>query len=269
MSDDTVPITVGTIPTRTAVWVRKTPWRRVAIGGQRYCRILLYSRWHDLLVGLLLPVVAVSIGLADATTERTLLPIEVLGPDGTIVSRSVVLQSGQAESVQSLWLQIHGLRYADQASVQINASLWTPLNNNTVTVAEPGRSYGGIGGGFSTLVMTLPVPKSTVVDGTNTIRFRFNRTDGFVSGFRVLAWNLLTNEGEKLVPADAFEEDEPKTWTPPLPDRVPLLPGESSGRLPLWWQAASRIVRGFRRTVQTVMRKMGVTSNTSTSPMKA
>ena len=197
----------------------------------------LWPRWHRLPVGLLLPVVivAVSSGLADASTDRTVLPIEVLGPDGTIVRRSVVLQSGQADSVQSLWLQIHGLRYADQASVQINASIWTPLNNKTVTVAAPGRSFGGIGGGFSTLVMTLPVPKGTLVDGTNTIRFRFNRTDGFVSGFRVLAWNLLTNEGEKVVQPDAFEEDEPKTWTPPLPDAASIAAGREL------WQTASLV----------------------------
>src|SRR5207245_307754 len=156
---------------------------------------------------------------------RVLLPIEVLGPDGTAVSRSVALQAGQAESVRSLWLQIHGLRYADQASLQINASAWIPLNNTTVTIAEPGRSYGGIGGGFSTLVMTLPLSNGTVVGGTNTIRFRFDQTDGVVSGYRVLAWNFLTIEGRKILPPDDFAEDVPETWAPPLPDAPAILAG--------------------------------------------
>ena len=142
---------------------------------------------HSLLLVLFLAALAISIGFADTTTDRVLLPIEVLGADGTTVSRTVTLPAGQAESVRSLWLQIHGLRYADQASVQVNASAWMPLNNNTVTIAEPGRTYGGIGGGFATLVMTLALPDGTVVGGDNTIRFRFNHTDGFVSSYRVLA----------------------------------------------------------------------------------
>ena len=121
----------------------------------------LYRAWY--VVYLFLVAIAISIGFADTTTDRILLPIEVLGADGATVSRTVALQAGQAESVRSLWLQIHGLRYADQASVQVNTSAWIPLNNNTVTIAEPGRSYGGIGGGFSTLVMTLSLPNGTVV----------------------------------------------------------------------------------------------------------
>jgi hypothetical protein len=159
-----------------------------------------------------------------------LLPIEVLSANGTTVSRTVALQAGQAESVGSLWLQIHGLRYADQASVQINTSAWIPLNNNTVTIAEPGRSFGGIGGGFATLVMTLPLPKGTVAGGANTIRLRFNQTDGVVSGYRVLAWNFLTSEGTKILPPDEFAEDAPETWTPPLPDEASILAGRELWR---------------------------------------
>ena len=163
--------------------------------------------WRQALVCLFLAALAGSIGFADTTTGRVLLPIEVLGADGTVASRSVTLPAGQAGPVRSLWLQIHGLRYADQASVQVNTSAWMPLNNNTVTIAEPGRIYGGIGGGFATLVMTLALPDGTVVSGDNTIRFRFNHTDGFVSSYRVLAWNFLDAEGKKILPANDFVED--------------------------------------------------------------
>ncbi len=161
------------------------------------------------------------------------LPIEVLGADGTVVSRTVTLPAGQAEPVRSLWLQIHGLRYADQASVQVNTSAWIPLNNNTVTIAEPGRTYGGIGGGFATLVMTLALPDGTVVGGDNTIRFRFNHTDGFVSSYRVLAWNFLNAEGKKILPANDFVEDAPESWTPPLPDAASIQAGKE-----LWHSAS-------------------------------
>ena len=33
-----------------------------------------------------------------------------------------------------------------RASVQVNSSVWLPINNDTVTIAEPGKSFGGIGG---------------------------------------------------------------------------------------------------------------------------
>jgi len=197
--------------------------------GEWLCRILHVA---GLPVGLFLAAITISIGFAEIAPDRMLLPIEVLGADGTTVSRAVALQAGQAESVRSLWLQVHGLRYAGQASVQVNTSPWMPLNNNTVTVAEPGRSFGGIGGGFATLVMTLPIPNGAVVGGANTIRFRFNQTDGLVSSYRVLAWNFLTVEGKKILPPDDFVEDAPETWTPPLPDAASILAGRE-----LWHSA--------------------------------
>ena len=194
-------------------------------------RFLNTAGLHHLLVCLFLAATAISVGFADTTARPTLLPIEVLGA-GTTVSRTVALPTGQPESVRSLWLQIHGLRYADQASVQINTSAWIPLNNNTVTIAEPGRSYGGIGGGFSTLVMTLLIPDGAVVGGDNTIRFRFNQTDGVVSSYRVLAWNFLDVEGRKVLPPNDFVEDAPETWTPPLPDAASIMAGREL------WQSA-------------------------------
>ena len=201
--------------------------------GKWFRRIVCVAGWQQALLCLFLAALTISIGFADTTTGRVLLPIEVLGADGTVVSRTVTLPAGQAEPVRSLWLQIHGLRYADQASVQVNASAWMPLNNNTVTIAEPGKTYGGIGGGFATLVMTLALPEGTVVGGDNTIRFRFNHTDGFVSSYRVLALNFLNAEGKKILPANEFVEDAPESWTPPLPDAASIQAGKE-----LWHSAS-------------------------------
>jgi hypothetical protein len=129
-------------------------------------------------------------------------------------------------------MQIHGVRYAGEASVQVNASAWVPLNNDTVTVAEPGKSYGGIGGGFSALVLTLSLPTGLVVDGLNTVRFRFNRTDGLVSAYRILALNFLTADGKKILPATDFLEESPESWAPPLPDPASIEEGKK-----LWHNA--------------------------------
>ena len=126
------------------------------------------------------------------------LPVEVVGDAGTAASVTIDIPAGRARAVRTLWMQIHNLAYADMASVQVNGSDWMNLSNRTVAVAEPGRSYGGIGGGFSTLKLTLPLPAGTVTEGANTIRFRFNRTDGVASGFRVLAFNLEDAEGKPL-----------------------------------------------------------------------
>ena len=117
--------------------------------------------WPDLLLSLFLAMLSIPIGSADATSGRMELPIEVLGSDGTTTSRTFTLTASQCESVRSLWLQVHGLRYQTQASVQVNSSVWIPLRNDTVSVAAPGKTFGGIGGGFSTLELTLPLPSGT------------------------------------------------------------------------------------------------------------
>jgi hypothetical protein len=199
----------------------------------RLCRRLRVVRWHELLAGALLATSTISIGSAEAR-KRISLPIEVLGADGTKVSRTVTLQADESASVGFLWLQIHGVRYAYQASVQVNTGPWIALNNDTVTIAEPGKSFGGVGG-FPTLVMTLPLPNGTAVPGANTMRFRFNRTDGVASGYRVLAWNFLTIDGRKIIPLDDFAKDAPETWRPPLLDAASIQAGQQL------WQNASLV----------------------------
>jgi len=184
-------------------------------------------------VCLLLAAGTISARIARTSPDRITLPIEILGASGTTATRTVALEPGQAESVQSLSLQIHGLRYADQASVRVNSSAWIPLNNNTVTVAEPGKSFGGIGGGFSTLILTIPIPSGTLVSGANTISFRFNQTDGFTSAYRVLAFNFLTSQGKKVISAEHFAEEAPETWAPPLPDAASIKMGQD-----LWHTAS-------------------------------
>ena len=160
------------------------------------------------------------------------LPIEVVGDDGTTASVTVDVPAPRASAVQSLRMQIHNLGYADMMSVQVNATSWVPLNNTTVTVAEPGKSYGGIGGGYSTLTVTLGLPAGSVVGGANTIRFRFNRSDGFVSGFRVVDFNLLTADSNTILEPDVFAHEDPGQWTPPLTDPDSLRAGQQL------WQSA-------------------------------
>ena len=173
--------------------------------------------------------------LPGAMAATVTLPIEVLGENGATSSVTVQVPARSAREVKTVWMQIHNLSYPDIASVQINNSQWFTLNNDTVAVAEPGKSYGGIGGGFNTLKVTLALPAGAVVERENTVRFRFNRTNGVASGFRVLALNFLTSDATKVLNADAFSEEDPSTWIAPLRDADSIRTGKQ-----LWESAPLR-----------------------------
>src|SRR5438094_227083 len=168
-----------------------------------------------------LAVAFIFLSLANGATARSTvtLPVEVGGENGTTSSVAVEVPVRRAHEVRSL-------------SMQVNTSAWFSLNNETTTVAEPGKSYGGIGGGFSTLKLTLPLPANTVVEGVNTIRFRFNYSNGVVSGFRVLAFDLLAGDSSPVLEPGAFMQEDPNTWTPPLRDSDSIRAGQD-----LWQNA--------------------------------
>ena len=165
------------------------------------------------------------------------LPLEMLGANGTTTSASVTIPSGANLSGQlSLWMQIHGLRFDAQASVQLNNSGWMPISTGNVTLLGNAAAYGGIGGGFSTLKMTMNLPAGVVQTGSNTITFRFNQTDGRVSGFRVLAFNVQAADGSLLIPSSVFVNDDPNTWQAPSTNPSDIAAGQS-----LWHQASLTI----------------------------
>ena len=161
------------------------------------------------------------------------LPLEMLGANGTTTSASVTIPSGANLSGQlSLWMQIHGLRFDAQASVQVNNSGWMPISTGNVTLLGNAAAYGGIGGGFSTLKMTMNLPAGVIQTGSNTVTFRFNQTDGRVSGFRVLAFNIQASDGSLLIPASTFVYDDPNLWQAPSTNPSDVAAGQT-----LWHQA--------------------------------
>ena len=155
-----------------------------------------------------------------------------MGGDGTVAAVSFDLSRSDAKDVRTLWLEIHGLEYEDMASVRLNDGPWISLSNRTAGVQEPGKSYGGIGGGFATLKLTLPLAERSAREGANLLAFRFNHSNGISSGFRVLALNLLDADGRRALPSGMFTEDDPQAWTAPLSDRRNILDGEQ------WWRTA-------------------------------
>ncbi|NOK57948.1 MAG: hypothetical protein GFH27_549287n252 [Chloroflexi bacterium AL-W] len=170
---------------------------------------------------------------ATAATPVT-LPIEVVSPDGGAHEKSVAIDMPNSASATQLWIQAHGLTYQEKASVKINNGDWIALRNDTsgLAVAAPARYFGGIGGGHQTIKLTLDLPEGTVQSGTNTIAFRFNQTDGRASAFRILQFNFLDANGNKLVPDSAFTQEDPDTWQPPFTSTEDIAKGEQ-----LWQEA--------------------------------
>ncbi len=173
-------------------------------------------------------------GTSPVTTSSSIqLPVEVVGPNGFTTAVSFNIPSNSNLTGANLWMQIHGLRFQQQASVKVNQGPWVQISSPTVTLLGNANAFGGIGGGFHTLSMTMPVPAGLLTTGTNQISFRFDQTDGRVSGFRVLAFNIQDTAGNKLLPPQTFTQEDPNTWQPPSQLQSDISAGQT-----LWHTAA-------------------------------
>jgi hypothetical protein len=172
--------------------------------------------------------------------SAVVLPIEVLGPDGTTATREFnIPNTPNLNKRLKLWMEIHALRYETEASLQLNGGAWIPINSSTVSIQGLGAAFGGIGGGFSTLKMTLNLRVDDVHAGINSIAFRFDKTDGIRSGFRVLKFNVVTSSGDRLIPETNFAEDDPSKWPAPFPSPADIQAGKTL------WNTASLTAPGF------------------------
>jgi hypothetical protein len=161
------------------------------------------------------------------------LPIEVIGPDGTVSSASFVIPPEVPLNQRlRLRMQIHGLRYETEASIKVNNSVWLPINSSSASIHGLASAYGGIGGGFHTFTLTINLPLSAVRSGSNTILFRFNHSDNIVSGYRVLAFNIEDSRGNGLIPASTFVNEDPRNWKAPSSLASDISAGEA-----LWHRA--------------------------------
>jgi hypothetical protein len=159
---------------------------------------------------------------------KVTLPLEVLSSGGSYtVTTTVNAPSGQ--SATRLWMRIHNLAFDNEASVQVNDGPWIAVSNQSASIEGGGKAYGGIGGGFSTLKLSVPI--TSAQNGTNTVRFRFNGTDGVVSGYRVLGFNLRDASSNNLVDEGSnFQWTDPTTWKPGYPSTTDISAGEQLWR---------------------------------------
>ncbi|MEQ9303027.1 MAG: hypothetical protein RJQ14_03860, partial [Marinoscillum sp.] len=166
-------------------------------------------------------------------TQTTIgLPVEVLGEQGKVVNRSIDLTEAEAIKADRLWLQINSLTYENKASIQVNQGTWYDLNHESVEMQYQEKARGGmVHGGFNTVRLSIPI--SDLQTGTNTISFRFNRSDGISIGYRVVSFNLLDAAGQPILSEDQFTKDDPATWEAPYTDPSSIAQGKD-----LWENAA-------------------------------
>lgn len=148
---------------------------------------------------------------------QIILPIEVIGEVG--YTKTVTVNVVNPTAVKGLWMLVNNLSYEKKASVKINNGAWVSLNNTTTAVAEPAKTYGGIGGGtalFASIKVTLPIATGALVAGKNNISFKFDNSDGKTSGYRVVRFNLVNAAGTKLLPPSTFIDENPNTWKQPV-----------------------------------------------------
>ena len=168
------------------------------------------------------------------------LPVEVIGPRGYV--RAVAFDLADGAGVTHLYLKAHRLAYRDasadpgrgpKGSVRLNGGPWLGLDNSTATCSGHEAAFGCLNGAYSTVRLTVPITGARA--GRNTLEFRFNGTDGFTSGYRVLALNLLRGgpSGARVLPAGAFAADDPAAWVAPRPSAADVAAGKR-----LWETAA-------------------------------
>ena len=183
---------------------------------------------------------AFTVSVVPTPTKQVAMPIEVLGKDRVSVTREFTLKN--AAAANRLALTCHRCDYRDsgvnaergaKASVRVNGGSWIDVTDEVANVAYPESAYGGIIGAYHTVRFTLPV--TGFVTGDNRVEFRFNGTDGFTNGYRIINFNVLDESGNPQLTDRDLQWDDPTSWSPPLNSANDIRLGEElwSGRVAL------------------------------------
>lgn len=161
------------------------------------------------------------------------LPIEVLGPVGTAVSVNVSLSS--LGTNPRLRFECHECGFHDagldanpnltKAAVRVNGGARLPLKrytarggvigNQSIKLPATAEEYGGIGGGYRTVRIELPVTGLKV--GANTITFEHVTRAPHSSGFRIVSFDIVngTTAAPSLLVGGPRKESLPSSWPAP------------------------------------------------------
>jgi hypothetical protein len=169
----------------------------------------------------------------NTVSPRITLPIEVLGPDGYTEEVKFILSD--AANIDTLYLQTHRLAYRDastntargaKGSVRLNGGAWLELSNATPNLKclAHEAAYGCLNGAYHTVRFTVPITGAKT--GENILEFRFNGTDGFSGGYRILNLNLRRGATNALSASTLVEDDVTK-WTAPLKGQAAITAGKT------------------------------------------
>lgn len=149
--------------------------------------------------------------LSTTQAQTVTWPVEVVSEVSDFTaSRTVTITD--ASDITELWMKIHNFSYDGKVSIRVNGGSWfTPTTVNS-EIGYPEKLYGsgGIGGAWDTIRLTIPM--SDAANGSNTIDWRFNGTDGLSSGFRVLDWKFLAADSSVVSYTETRVEDDPDAW---------------------------------------------------------
>ena len=169
---------------------------------------------RGVLDGSLLLLIICTVLSAQALAAQFKLPVEVLGAEGTIKSKTFTLSERQVRQAEKLYFFVNNLSYQNKGSIRINSGGWIDLNHTDINVYDKEMAYGGMQhGGMSSIRFTMP--SDDLVAGDNTIKFRFNTSDGISIGYRVFRFNLLDENDETILPDSFFSHDDPNNWRAP------------------------------------------------------
>ena len=156
------------------------------------------------------------------------LPIRVMGDDGTTASVTLI---GNGTSATNIYLRLHSpsypsYRYPDysvrKASIRVNSGTWVDIQNSTADCTgfyEDNNDCVDGPLGSVRFRMTHTDLISQLIDGTNTVEFRFNYEDFDVSsGYRVLAIDLHDGTNTTVLTGTSFTNEDPLTWVAPTSD---------------------------------------------------
>ena len=137
-----------------------------------------------------------------------------------------------------LWLKVHGVHYPDMISLRVNDGTWISLNNTNCVFDYPGDRLNGMGGPLDTL--SFRVVNSNLLNTSNSgnvdnsIKLKFNRSNGISSGFRLLDINILGSNLEPVLGLGrpVIEADASDAW---LTDTGRIYSGSN-----LWYTAELR-----------------------------
>ena len=162
------------------------------------------------------------------------LPIEVMGAPPHVETINLVLDQAAGVLADRVTAQVHNVSYEDKARIRVNGGNWISIWNDreSIDVSEPARSYGGFGGGFSSVRFTIAEPEIQLNAGANTIDFQYfhKHPEHPTAGYRVVSVNILDAQGNVLLPEETFREEDPSLWEPPLDNAQDIAAGESIWR---------------------------------------